>query len=168
MFCCRIRPRESGFFDGLRSDIVINMNNRDVTQYKFVAILNKKVAIGKAMNVLGHMTASLAAHANPEQLELMGMVDYADKDGNSHKASKDSFVVLRADNGNQIRTVRNAAKEMNLLFVDFANTMQEGTYLEQLERTSQTLEQDLDYYGILVFGKIDEVGSITKKFSLWQ
>lgn len=144
------------------------MNNRDVTEYKFAAIVNKKVPIGKAMNVLGHITASLVAHATPEQIEQMGMIDYKDKDGNSHKASKDSFVVLRADNGNQIRTARNFAKEKGILFVDFTHTMQEGTYLEQLELTGNTPEAELDYYGIILFGKIEEVNEITRKFSLWN
>lgn len=144
------------------------MNNRDITTHKFVAILNKKVAIGKAMNVLGHMTVSLVAQASPQEIDEMAIVDYQDKDNNSHKASKDSFVVLRADNGNQIRNVRNAAKEMGIKFIDFAHTMQEGTYVEQLDRTSQTSESELEYYGILLFGRIEDISSITKKFSLWQ
>lgn len=143
------------------------MSNQNVTTHKFVAVLNKKVDIGKVLNVLAHLSISIVADATPEQIQEMGIVNYTDRDENIHKASKNSFVILKADNGNQIRTVRNAAKEKGVLFVDFANTMQEGTFLEQLEKTKQTPEAELDYYGIVLFGEIDKVSELTRKFSLW-
>ena len=144
------------------------MSNQDVTTHKFAAVLNKKVEIGKVLNVLAHLSISLVTNASPEQTQNMGVVDYIDKDGNTHQASKNSFVILRADNGNQIRSVRNAAKEKGVLFVDFTNTMQDGTFLEQLERTKQTPEAEIDYYGIVLFGEIDQMSELTKKFSLWR
>ena len=145
------------------------MSNQDVTSHKFVAILNKKVDVGKVLNVLAHMTVSLVAQASTnEDREAMGIVDYQDRDGSSHKASKNSFVILQADNGNQIRNARNLAKENGLQFVDFTNTMQEGTFLEQLDRTRQTAESELDYYGLVLFGEIEKVNEITRKFSLWR
>lgn len=143
------------------------MSNQSVTSHKFVAVLNKKVEIGKVLNVLAHLSISIVADATPEQIQEMGIVNYNDKDENIHKASKNSFVILKADNGNQIRTVRNAAKDKGILFVDFTNTMQEGTFLEQLEKTKQTSEAELDYYGIVLFGEIDKVSELTRKFSLW-
>lgn len=143
------------------------MSNQDVTINKFVAVLNKKVEIGKVLNVLAHLSISIVAEATPEQIQEMGIVNYSDRDENTHKASRNSFVILKADNGNQIRTVRNAAKEKGVLFVDFTNTMQEGTFLEQLGRTKQTPEAELDYYGIVLFGEIDKVSELTRKFSLW-
>lgn len=144
------------------------MSNQDITTHKFVAILNKKVEVGRAMNVLAHMTASLVAQASDQEKEDMRMVDYQDKDGNNHIASTNSFVILKADNGNQIRTVRSGAKEKGLLFIDFTHTMQEGTYIEQLERTAQTPEEELEYYGIVLFGRIEEVSELTRKFRLWM
>jgi len=143
------------------------MTNQSVTTHKFVAVLNKKVEIGKVLNVLAHLSIGIVADATPEQVQEMGIVNYTDRDENIHKASKNSFVILKADNGNQIRTVRNAAKEKGILFVDFTNTMQEGTFLEQLDRTKQTPEAELDYYGIVLFGEIDKVSELTRKFSLW-
>lgn len=144
------------------------MSNQDVTTHKFVAILNKKVEVGKVLNVLGHITISLVSEISEDDKEAMGIVDYIDKDGNSHKASKNSFVILQADNGNQIRNARNMAKEMGVKFVDFTNTMQEGTFLEQLERTRQTPESELDYYGLVLFGEIETINEIGRKFSLWR
>jgi len=121
------------------------------------------------MNALAHATLGLAATASPEELAEMGFVDYVDKDGTHHRSlSKNSYVILEADNGNQIRTVRKFAEERGIHFIDFAHTMQEGTYLEQLETTNNTPEAELDYYAVVLFGPIDDVSAITKKFRLWQ
>jgi hypothetical protein len=145
------------------------MANRDVTTHKFVAILNKKIEIGKILNTVGHMSLGIVASATPEEKELMGFIDYIDKEDGRHPSlSKDSYVILRADNSNQIRTARNAALAKGIHCIDFTNTMQEGTYLEQLERTKATPEAELEYYGICLFGEIDAVSEITKKFSLWR
>lgn len=145
------------------------MSNQDVTTHKFVAILNKKVEPGKIMNALAHMTAGLVGCATPEKIKEMGFVDYIDRDGNNHKSlSKNSFVILSADNSNQIRTALNQTKNLGLHFVDFTSTMQTGTYLEQIETTKNTPEAELEYYGIVIFGEIAKVNEVTKKFSLWR
>jgi|SRR5579871_5375370 len=144
------------------------MSNQDVTTYKFAAVLNKKVDIGKLMNVLGHISICLVTKSTPEQIQAMGIINYKDKDDNAHEASRNSFIILKADNGNQIRSVRNAAIERGILFVDFTHTMQEGTYKDQLEKTKETSEKDLEYYGIVLFGEITEVTELTRKFQLWK
>ena len=144
------------------------MGNQDVTTHKFAAILSKKVDAGKIMNALAHMSLGLVA-SNTDKVPDMGFVDYIDKDNTIHRSlSKNSYVILRADNSNQIRTVRNMAIQKGIPHVDFANTMQEGTYIEQLERTKVTPEAELEYYGICLFGKIEEVSELTRKFSLWR
>jgi hypothetical protein len=144
------------------------MSNSDVTTHKFTAILSKKVEAGKIMNALAHMSIGLVA-SNIDKLKEMNFGDYVDKDGGVHPSlSNNSYVILRADNSNQIRTVRNMAIEKGIPFVDFTNTMQEGTYLEQLARTKETPEADLEYYGICLFDTIEKVSELTKKFSLWR
>ncbi len=145
------------------------MNNRDITTHKFVAVLNKKVDPGKVLNALAHMSIGLVSDVTPEEKADMGFHDYMDADGNAHKnLSKNSYVILRADNSNQIRTVRQAAIEKSIKHVDFTDSMQEGTYMEQLERVKGLKEIDLNYVGICLFGPIDVVSEITKKFGLWR
>jgi hypothetical protein len=134
---------------------------------RFVAIINKKVEQGRAMNALGHMAIGLAG-SYPNQQEL-ALDTYIDNDGDKHQNISDHpFIVLKADNGNQIRTVRNKLKEAGIFFVDFIDTMIEGTFQEQKDRTSNTAEADLDYYGICFFGDKEQIDPITKKFSLWR
>lgn len=137
------------------------------TTHKFVAVLNKKVPIGNLMNALGHMTAGMAA-SYPNVSE-MRFDNYVDKDGNAHPNISDNpFIVLQADNSNQIRTLRTALREAGVHCTDFTSTMTVGTYAEQQERTAQTPEAELEYWGVAMFGEIDKLNALTKKFSLWR
>ncbi len=139
----------------------------DENEYRFIAILNKKIEIGKLMNALGHMTAGLAGGF--EKGEEMGFLQYTDKNGGVHpKISHFPFIILAADNGNQIRTVRNELLTRSIPFTDFTGTMTVGTSQEQVARTAATFEKDLEYYGICVFGKTEELKPFTKKFSLFR
>jgi hypothetical protein len=135
--------------------------------HKFVAVLNKKIPVGNLMNALGHVTAGLAAsYPKPPDMRLD---NYQDADGNPHPNISDNpFIILQADNSNKIRSLRQALIEANVHFVDFTSTMTEGTYLEQQERTKATPEAELEYYGIVMFGEIEKLNALTKKFSLWR
>ena len=134
---------------------------------KFVAVLNKKIENGKLMNALAHMAAGFTG-MYPDQTELR-FDTYTDKDGGEHKSISDhAFIILSADNSNKIRQFRKALIERSIPFVDFASTMTVGTYVEQQERTSQTPEAELEYYGICTFGDSDDLYELTKKFSLWH
>lgn len=134
---------------------------------KFVAVLNEKVSVGVLMNALAHMSAGLSA--SYPNIPEMRFDDYVDKDENRHKSISDHpFIILKAENSNQIRKLRNDLIHLNLHFVDFTSTMTVGTYEEQKYRTKQFAEQDLEYYGICAFGDSEELKEITKKFSLWR
>lgn len=137
------------------------------TTNQFVCVLNKKIPTGRALNALGHMTAGLIA-LHPD-LEPLRFQTYVDKDGTDHPSISDNpFIVLRADNGNKIRTLRNALIEKGIKFTDFTDTMIEGTYADQHNRTASTPEAELDYWGICFFMNSAESRELTKKFSLYQ
>jgi len=139
----------------------------ELLQNKFVAVLNKKIPTGSLMNALGHMAAGLAASYS--NIKDMRFDSYFDQNGGEHKSISDNpFIILSADNSNQIRTLRNQLIQSNIHFVDFTNTMTVGTYVEQKERTKNTLEEQLEYYGICIFGPIELISQLTKKFSLWR
>jgi len=133
---------------------------------RFVAVLNKKVEGGKLMNALGHMAAGLAGGNNHSQ--EMCFLQYEDKSGGKHpNISHFPFIVLKADNSNQIRTVRNEAMKRGVTFSDFTSTMTIGTSEEQVNNTSNTPELELEYYGICLFGETEVLREFTKKFSLF-
>ncbi len=138
------------------------------TDYKFAVVLNKKVEPGKIMNAAAHMPAALTAKASEEDRKNMMFTGYLDANGGKHPVSALPLVVLRADNSNKIRRARNAAIEKDILFVDFLETMTDGTYIEQMERTAELKEEELNYWGLCLFGKKEIIDPITRKFSLWR
>ncbi|OGG34564.1 hypothetical protein A3G68_00400 [Candidatus Gottesmanbacteria bacterium RIFCSPLOWO2_12_FULL_42_10] len=134
---------------------------------KFVAVLNKKIPIGSLMNALGHMAAGLVG--SYPNIPKMRFDSYFDQNGNDHKSISDHpFIILSADNSNQLRMLRQSLTESGVHIVDFTSTMTVGSYSEQKERTKNTPEEQLEYYGICMFGKNNIINPLTKKFSLWR
>ena len=132
---------------------------------KLVAVLNEKIEPGKVMNALAHMSIGLGAVIGKEKLRL---VNYTDADQGHHEnISEMPFMILKA-NSNKIRELRKLAIQNGLSFVDFTDTMTIGTSEEQLARTSEIREENLIYYGLVVFGQWDTVSELTRKFSLWK
>lgn len=134
---------------------------------KFVAVLNKKIPVGNLLNALAHIAAGLSA--SYPNIPEMRFNSYFDKNGGDHKSISDHpFIILSADNSNQIRTLRNELIQANVHFVDFTSTMTVGTYEEQKERTKNTPEAELEYFGICAFGDKILLSQLMKKFSLWR
>lgn len=132
---------------------------------RLVAVMNKSIDPGKAMNALGHIAVGLGAKLNAEALQL---VDYEDADGNIYaNISKMPFVILQA-NSNKIRNLREQARAHQIQQVTFTDAMTIGTWQEQLSRSQQTKVDDLAFYGIVLFGDAKTITELTKKFSLWK
>lgn len=144
-----------------------NNNIPDEHSKRFVAVLSKKVEIGKLVNALGHMTAGLVGgYTDPKGMYFLM---YEDKDGGVHpNISHFPLIVLEADNSNKIRTLRNQAIEKNIPFTDFTSTMTIGTSKEQQNATKNSQEKNLEYIGICLFGTTEELKELTKKFSLFK
>jgi hypothetical protein len=132
---------------------------------KLVAVMNEKIEPGIIMNALAHMCIGFGSDIGKEPLRL---TNYIDADGGSHpNISEMPFMVLKA-NSNKLRAIRLAAHQAEIRCVDFTYTMTIGTYLEHIERTKQTKEGDLTYYGVVLFGDWNKVSELTRKFSLWK
>lgn len=139
----------------------------DENSKRFIAILNKKGEIGRLLNALGHMTAGLAGGAG--EPSNMCFLQYNDKDGGTHpNISHFPFIVLKADNSNQIRTVRSEALKRGIIFTDFTSTMTIGTSQAQQDKTAETPEAELEYFGVCLFGSTEELKEFTGKFSLFR
>ncbi len=133
---------------------------------RFVAVLNKKIETGKLMNALGHMSAALAAQV--EHVEHWHMLEYPDADGNVHAGpSHFPYIILKADNGNKIRTLRLALLEHEIPFTIFTDTMFFGTD-DALAHTKAKREEEFEYVGICMFGEAEVIKQLTGKFSLFR
>ena len=132
---------------------------------KLVAVLNKNLEPGVAMNAIAHMTIGMGAAIGAERLRLD---NYQDKNGNLYpNISQMPFIVLRAK-PNEIRKAVLKAREHEIELGIFTDTMTGGTYQEQLDNTKQTAEDDIVFYGAVFFGDKNLVTEITKKFSLYK
>ncbi|CAH1544492.1 conserved hypothetical protein [Vibrio harveyi] len=138
----------------------------DENQKRFVAVVSKKVEVGRAVNVLGHLSVSLANQLSDDDAVY---TDYHDLDGNLHpNISHYPFIVLRADNSNKIRKLRQEALDRGIPFSDFTHTMVEGGSEVQQQTTKNTSEAELEYLGICLFGETETLRELTKKFSLYR
>lgn len=135
-------------------------------QNKLVAIVNKQIEIGVAMNALAHMCLGFGAHMGAEQLHLM---DYENADGFIYpNISKMPFIILREKNSNKIANLLMKAKEAGIQYSVFTNTMTEGTWEDQKARTLATKPEEIIFYGIVLYGPKEIVTEMTKKLSLWR
>lgn len=139
----------------------------DENSKRFIAVLNGKVELGRLLNALGHMTAGITKQV--ASLDDLCFLNYQDKGGGAHPSiSHFPFIVLKADNSNQIRKVRQEVIARSIPYTDFTQTMIVGTSEAQLQATEQTVEEELEYFGIVMFGDTAVLREFTKKFSLFK
>lgn len=135
-------------------------------QNKLVAVVNKQIDKGVAMNALAHMCLGFGAHMGAEELHLM---NYQNADGCIYpNISKMPFIILREKNSNKIGALLMKAKEAGIQYSVFTNTMTEGTWEDQKARTLNTKSEEIIFYGIVLFGPKEIVTEMTKKLSLWR
>lgn len=135
-------------------------------QNKLVAVVNKQIEMGVAMNAPAHMCLGFGAHMGAEELHLM---DYENADGFIYpNISKMPFIILREKNSNKIANLLMKAKEAEIQYSVFTNTMTEGTWEDQQARTLVTKPEEIVFYGIVLYGPKEIVTEMTKKLSLWR
>lgn len=132
---------------------------------KLVAVVNKGIEMGLAMNAIAHATIGLGASVGPDKLLLD---TYKDKDGNVYpNISNMPFIILKGKSG-EIRNVVESARDEGIAHGAFVHTMTGGTYQEQKDNTAQTPAQELIYYCAVLCGPWDVVSQLTKKLSLYK
>lgn len=133
---------------------------------KLVAIVNNQVEPGVLMNAVAHMSLGFGTHMGREELHMM---DYKNADNSIYpNISKIPFIILREKNSNKLGNLLKKAKEAGLQYSAFTNTMTEGTWKDQEERTLGTKEEEIIYYGLILFGPHDTVRELTRKLSLYK
>lgn len=131
---------------------------------RLVVLVNKDIEIGVAMNAVGHVSLALGAVLGKEQIHLQ---QYKDKSQNIWPISGMPYIMLKGKS-KEIYKAISAAKDAGILQISFVETMTGGSYEEQLLRTSQNFEEDHNYIAAALYGKLETVKEITKKFSLYK
>jgi hypothetical protein len=143
------------------------MKNYENNGKKFVVILNAKAEIPILMNAVGHIAAGIGTcDGNKKEMDFL---QYADADGTFHPAiSKYPLIVLKAKNSDQIRRVRLFAIANGVTYNDFTDTMLGFSADDQLEKTRNRKEIDLEYHAIILFGEAELLDKETRRFSLFK
>jgi hypothetical protein len=132
---------------------------------KFVAVVNQQQPLGLLMNALAHTVAGLLSQQRVH-LDQMEFLSYRESEGVIDACvSRFPFIILKAKNGNQIRTLRQAAGVPCNVFVD---TMLGASADEQLHKTRSAKERELDYVALCLFGPAADIDKLTRKFSLFN
>lgn len=133
---------------------------------KLVAIVNKQIETGVLMNAVAHMCLGFGAHMGHNELHLM---NYKNADGFIYpNISKMPFIILREKNSNKIGNLLMKAKEASVQYSVFTNTMTEGSWEDQETRTLATKQEEIIYYGLVLFGPHETVTELTRKLSLYK
>lgn len=137
--------------------------------HKFVIVLNERSPMGKLLSATGQIAMSLYGDASPEQRAHMSFIPFLDpRNEKLITVSTCSFVILKG-NANQILTLYSKAREQGLLSAVFTSTMSfNGIEEDLIQKTANTPLDETDPYGVGLFGKIEELAPLTKKFSFFK
>lgn len=137
--------------------------------HKFVVVLNEKSPAGKLLSAAGQIAMSLYSNATEEQRVNMSFVPFQNPSGiNLITVSTCSFVVLKGT-ANQLLTLYAKANEHNFLSAIFTSTMSfNGVEEDLIQKTASTPLDQVEPYGVGLFGSIEEINPITKKFSVFK
>jgi len=141
------------------------MNYLDNSQ-KFISVLNANVPVPMLMNALGHTTAGLAAHLEPQSVTYLDYVN--DVDGFVAKIAQPPFVILKAKNSAQLSALRAAAAAEGIACNVFVSAMIGKSAKEQVASTRAASGDGLEYWVVTLFGDAERLQPITKRFSLFS
>lgn len=133
---------------------------------KSVAVLDEKLSTGVAFNTLAHMALSLGKNSDG----LIAKVEIRDASGTTHKGlSEYPFIILKADSGRIRKIVSGAKKNDRLTVVDFPKQAYTEYADEDFQKAvSKAKEENLVYYGMALFGPVEEINRLTKDLPLWK
>jgi lysyl-tRNA synthetase, class II len=132
-----------------------------------VAVINKglKLATWEEMNTVAHLNASLASRKG-RSLLMQDLVKT--KDGHKLKLNiQHAIMIKEAKNNNELVELIKSAQKQELDVFPFTREMIETTDDRKVvESTKEKDLKDIDYLGVLVFGKKTVVENLTKEFEL--
>jgi hypothetical protein len=142
-------------------------NTYNYREKKIVAVLDKTLDAGTALNVLGHMAIRLGvSYGNG----MMGRETLYDASGTAHPGIAKYPLIITAVKQSTVRkAVKLARGNDAIALVDYPQQMLETGHDDELTEAMGREEEDrLTYLGAVLYGDTDAVNDITGKYSLWK
>jgi hypothetical protein len=144
------------------------MNEKyDYRERKIVAVLDKSLAPGVALNVVGHMAIRLGASHGEA---MMGQEHLHDASGVVHPGiAKYPFIITAVKKATVRRAIQQARENNEISLVDYPCQMLTTGHDDELSAALKTVREDqIEYLGCLLYGGASAVNAITGKYSLWK
>lgn len=147
------------------------MNEEDLearkSLHRLYVVVDEKLEKGLFANVIAHTAVGLGSSIGTKSLE---QVPYVSQDGEVFNGiSRHPFIVLKGRSP-KIRELWESLKdEEDIKYVPFIDTMHLGpTAEDQIEATHQREVKDLRILGISLFGAVEKIVPLMKKFKLYK
>ncbi len=133
---------------------------------KIILVVRKDLEAWQIANTIGHISAYLGK-------ELTDKFDtgetFVSKDGvNYPRNSQYPIIIKRAKSNEQLHNLMEKVREASVLYHCFIREMIEHKNDSDLQNAlNNKTDTEVEYLGVGVFGKIEEVEKLTKKFGLW-
>lgn len=134
---------------------------------KIILVARKDLEAWQIANTIGHISAYLGK-------ELVGKFDtgetFVSKDGvNYPRNSQYPIIIKRAKSNEQLHNLMEKVRDAGVLYHCFIREMIEHTNDSDLQNAlNNKTDTEVEYLGVGVFGKTEEVEKLTKKFGLWE
>jgi hypothetical protein len=135
--------------------------------HRLYVVVDEKLEKGLFANVIAHTAVGLGSSVGADSLE---QIPYISQDGEVFNGiSKHPFIVLKGKSP-KIRDLWQSLKDVkDIKYVPFIDTMHLGPTAEhQIEATRQREIGDLKILGISLFGAIERLSPLMKKFSIYR
>ncbi|MBI4653168.1 DUF2000 family protein [Candidatus Kuenenbacteria bacterium] len=119
------------------------------------------------MNTIAHLNAAFGAR---QGRELFYQDSIITKDEQAIKLNiQHAIIIKRIESKNEILNLIKIAKEKNLEIAEFTREMLETTNDKKIiDITKEKNQKDIEYLGVLIFGKKSVVEEMTKEFELFK
>jgi lysyl-tRNA synthetase class 2 len=134
-----------------------------------VAIINTGVGLERwqEMNTVAHLNAQFGAHMG-RSLFLQEQIQTAD-DESINLNIQHAILIKQIPSTEDLRSLRKEAIAAGVEIADFTREMLQTTDDRKvIAQTSEKSEADIEYLGLLVFGKKSEVDALTKQLDLFS
>ncbi len=135
--------------------------------YHMAVILNKKVEIGRLINAANHAVAGLIGTSpQPGQFDFLEYRDQSEELDAiimHHPA-----VILQASSSKELLKAYRKANQLHLPANVFIETMTLGSSQEEMAILKDKNIDELEFWGVVLFGKTEDVKQVTKDFQLFQ